>query len=579
MTLICSNFCQIITFVDSKLFHLMNWNRTWIAVTIIGLIDCLILYTFWGFYYEDHSGLATLFQAGIVTGGVPVDDFYIYCQTFTAKIFAFLSGNTDLLPWSDYFYFFFLFFAYVTITFLIIRQYFKTPPKLKSVLLLSNFLFLIFFADSFVFFSWIRLSFIGTFLTLIVCLSIIEKTQSAFLKLSIYGFSIIIFCFCLAIRYETGIAACITAGLYSLCRGTRLSTLISAFALPAAILVFLAIFIFYKANEIQFLKQTEPALYYLSDAVNNPDLFSGKSPEDSIKSVAVLKYFINDEGVITPDFINSLAKEKSLIFSKNIVVVAQNLKMAWQITFPYLTKYAELVIINLLVFILLVKNKRGLAKTGVIVYNIFILIVLSATAYTIKMEARIFVSMLVTSGISNLLLLSESNLILNKVNRIWTIILLILLFSFSIRFITRANTFQEVMEQNKALSIQINKKATGKFLYIDVNSHILLHGALFHPIDLKDIKQYILYDHGQLGFLPFFKKLSDEICQCNSSKANEFFDFLISEKNNLIIISNPERMDFISKYLELVHGQKIFFDRGEKLSTDADLFYFTINRK
>lgn len=411
---------------------------------------------------------------------------------------------------------------------------------------------------------------------LLGCLKVSEINKMSLVRCSLYLFFLLLFGFCLVIRYETGIAACFAMGVYVLCSGKKIVHIFKAFSIPILMVVYLMVYLNLKANEVPFLKQTEPSLYYLSDAINNPDFVVGKNPADSVKYLAVIKYFINDKDVITSTFIKKMALEKASLFSINPPTIFHNIKVACCITIPFIIKYLEFVLLYLLLFILLIRKTRGIAKVGIIGFNLFILAVIAVTAYGIKMEDRIFIPLIVTGGICNVLFVSKIKIQETTISKSFYLIIVLLLFSYATRFTSRAIEFRLNKEQNRETLKAINEKAKNKYLYIDVNSHWLLHSSLFKPATLPSIKQFLFYDQGQLSMVPFFKKIADYDCQCNSAEADMYYRFLISKKNSVIIISNLERMNFISGYMELIHKQMISFKRGEKLPGKNDLFYFTI---
>ncbi len=553
-----------------------KWVPT--CIILVGFLGCALLYFCVGFYYEDHSGLASLFQSGIVTGGRPASDFYIYCQTFTSAFFSFLTLYVAKISWVDFAYIFLLFMAYCFSATMVLNVLFPQPIKKRIATIFSILFFVLFFADSFVFFSWVRLSYIGTFLLLLGCLWVTETNPESKLKWWLYFFTVLLFSLCLFIRYETGIAACVAVGVYLICRGGSMAIVSKALALPFVITALFIVYLYFKADEIPFLKQTEPALYYISDAVNNPNFFSSKPQIDSIKNLAVLNYFIIDEGIITVDFIQSMATQKTRLFSQNSTTIFENLKVAYHLTLPFITKYVELVLLHLVAFLFLLRKTKGSSRLGIFVFNLFIAGIVVGMAYGIKMEDRIFISLLITGSICNLLFIEKISIENRKIGWVIRLAIAVLLLSFSTRFVARAVAFKKETLKIEHLAHTIDRRAKGKYLYLDVHSNWLLRGALFRSSVMPNVKQILFYDAGQLGLLPFFKTIADNTCQCKSAHVDQYFHFLQNEANNLILISTINRMGFIKGYLELVHHQKIVFEQGEKITDGNDLYYFTIKQ-
>jgi len=539
-------------------------------IILTGIFWIAITYIIWGFYIEDHTGLPINIQSGLLTEGIIIENFYIYCQIFTSYIFAFLFKMNRSLPWVGGTFVWLMFLSYCIISASILfflkncRKDFNSP---RSIFIVSSVVYVFLFLDSFVFFSGVRVSYIATSAILFGIIFLDRDTKSiriTFLNLIL----LTSFFFAFNIRPESGLGAVFFILSFILLSGLFKSKFIYSLILPAMIIVSSIIYLVIESEKIPFLKNTEPYLYYISDATFNPNFYTNASKTDSIKYLALEKYFFNDAEIITEQFIESMGSMKAdLSFRKS-----NNFFHIFRVTADVLTpcinsniSHTILYLFSVFLFISTVGEKRRILFFTI--NQLIVVFILLMLAYFIKMENRIYLSIIIIAIFLNFtyILRIGSLYVYLKYKRKFRFYLglssILITIIFAVEFIPKSLKHRENGIDNERVLTKISKLCNDKILLLDVTSPIFTFSSPISLVQLPGVKKVLFYDNGQLAFLPKYKKYLDETCKCNSSKANEFFNFLISNKQNIVFISNDERLNFISGYVKIIHNIDLRYDK------------------
>jgi hypothetical protein len=89
---------------------------------------------------------------------------------------------------------------------------------------------------------------------------------------------------------------------------------------------------------------------------------------------------------------------------------------------------------------------------------------------------------------------------------------------------------------------------------------------------------------GELPVLTQYNAYLDKLCSCNSKQVPVFYDFLLKNKDDVLIISTDSRNSFIQSYMKVVYNRDIRFNilKGSYAinaigPSDEHLNYYTIS--
>lgn len=552
--------------------YLSGYGNKLVTIT---LVICLLLsigfYLFPGYYLEDHSALLINLQSGYLTGGIPYADFYVYCQTFIGPVYAFLHSLVQPVPWISLTHYFCLFVSSVIFCAGVLFVIKKALPAIGNgwLAVLGAVFFILVMADNYVFFSMVRVSFIATAAAFIGLMWLVRQQLVGLKFLFLYGFFFVLFLIGFLTRFESGLGACLVIGVCSLLLGESIRRLLIIY-LPAALFcIFTLVYLHYQTSENPFLNAIEPDVYLLSDAKYNPDFYSGKSPVDSMRYLAVLKYIINDEGTITPELIKTMIKEKMQIETAQPSFISHSVAVAVEIVMPVLTLYPQLFCFNLVLLLLAIAVYytgfgSGRFLITYISYQFFFWAIIFALAYLVKMETRIYMPLIGIYAFGNVILLFKADI--NTYAKIHSRHLALAAFVFislggwfTVSLCVRGYQQAKITRLHNQVIDEIGRIGTGKMVLLDVDSRIFVHSTPFTLVQYPTVKNIFLYDAGQLAVLNGYKQFLDNACNCNSGRMADFYEFLFAHKEQVLFVSRQDRIDLLKSYLKIVHGANYEF--------------------
>lgn len=560
---------------------------------VLSLFWAIAMYVFIGYYFEDHTGLPLNIQSGYFTGGVPYDDFYVYCQTFVGVFYAFLHSLAPSFPWVSVIFYIALYCASVTFCTAVLHVLKKAFPSLsvRSMFFLGSVFFLLVLAENYIFFSGVRVSFLATACAFVGFTWLVRQYRFGLKLVFVYFLFFAVFLVGFLARYESGLGACLLIGIFSVLYGESFKRLLVIY-LPAFLFaVFTLVYLHFKAYENEYLNAIEPDVYLLSDAKYNPDFYAGKTLVDSMRYQAVLKYMINDEGTITPALIKTMIKEKMLVETKQPSFITHSFGIAAEIILPALKQYIQLFLFNMLLLVVAVSvYRKGFGSVRFIlaylVYQVFFWVVIFVLAYLVKMETRIYMPLMSIYVLGNILLLFKADVAgyAKKHNwRLSAIIGLIVTIGFwlVISLCIRGNEQRKIGALHNQVIAEIGQVGAGKTVMLDVDSRIFAHSNPFTVVKYPTLKNPILYDNGQMAIVATYKNYLDKECNCNSSRMADFYKFLYEHKQEVLFVSSPERLEFVKSYMKIVHGVNYDFVKlngnykvEQVRETGCQMFYY-----
>jgi len=545
------------------------------------ILTCIITPLEWDFY----DGFLSHLINGIATRGV-LSKFYIYGFFQIPKLYLYLQHIAGDVPWIGIIT---LFFLVTANTLFVSCVLFHIKNRHPSLTFMRVFLFSVplFFIIQFPVIS--RPSHTG--LSFLLCGSALLFITTCgdgitgFRKVIMYVVLALIYFWGICIRLESGIGASIIVILFIVLISKQ--RILSLLKISPLLLVGLltGIAIVSTLDSIPFLKKTEASLFYVSDGVNQGNIFDGLSVRDSVKVQAVKRFFINDEKEITESFINDIARRKAAQEIAHPIEITQRLRKAWEIGHVAITAQYLVILINLLLLILIFLTDGR--KISILLFQIGFWAITFGLAYSVKLEERHFLYMLEIYTYCNIALLAYNFSILYErpllLKLFYSIVVLIFLNVIYIGH-ERSAIVSEKLHRYDMAEKEVNLMAKDKILLLDGDSKFIFHGGPFTVRHFPAPKEIVFYDMGELPILTQYNAYLDKLCSCNSRQVPVFYDYLLKNKGDVLIISTDSRNRFIQSYMKVIYNRDIRFNilNGKYeinaiSPSDEHLNYYTIS--
>ncbi|MFN8300459.1 MAG: hypothetical protein U0T75_15260 [Chitinophagales bacterium] len=509
----------------------------------------------WDFY----DGFVAHLVSGIATRG-HLTNFYIYSYYGISTPLIWLQTHFSDIPWTGVLVISCLFIGNTLFNFLLLNTALK---KWSGSILLAGFLlFPCIFLLQFQSFHQPNVAAAALLLSGSALLAAAEWQQgfnNKFLNAFIWLLLTIAVLLPVGLRFEAVLGTGLLTGIYAFFSSNpvwRLKRLLIP-GVPALIGVAI---IASSLNHVPFLKATEADLFIVADgSATLRDVTAGNS-RDSIMEVAVKRFFLNDEQVLTPTFIHQLA-ERTIAAKQSAASDITHLpQRLFKLASAPILNHPQYVLFSLLIVLLSFFVSPGTGLRSLFFYLAFFLIMI-LLAYYIKLEDRHYV------GLAQLFAYMQLLLFFSQIDSItpafkFAFALTVLLAFFSFRSMWQQRTASEVNLKNLAeAEVEINQLSTRQVLLLDGDSKDIFHGTPFTLRHFDAASEIVFYDMGQMPILPEYRSYLDATCKCNSRNVVEFYDYLLSLKSNLCLISSEERVGFITTYLQLVHHKTIHLNR------------------
>jgi len=139
-----------------------------------------------------------------------------------------------------------------------------------------------------------------------------------------------------------------------------------------------------------------------------------------------------------------------------------------------------------------------------------------------------------------------------------TVVLLITILSIS-QVVAEKRKFDETIAISHSMITSLSDISNGKTIVFSSTGLDIIEFGFFSKVKFPKVRQVICYDIGSYSLVERYKEFLDKTCQCNSSSMPEFFHYLLRLKDDLVYVSQMERTELISEYLEVIHGMKVDF--------------------
>ena len=102
---------------------------------------------------------------------------------------------------------------------------------------------------------------------------------------------------------------------------------------------------------------------------------------------------------------------------------------------------------------------------------------------------------------------------------------------------------------------KIKKIAFNKYLVLNSTAadYICLSNIPLHPFDFSAFKKIYVIDGSVIPFIPYYKCYLEKECNCDIYAYPDFYNYLKSIHDDVVIVYNPQRMELVSNYLKEIH--------------------------
>jgi hypothetical protein len=558
-------------------------NPVFLFVLTVGLF--LLTYLLLGFHFAwIDDVLMNNYLRGLLSSE-PIDDFYLY-QRGLSKVLSGLYFVVPQWPWYGLFLYACIFVATFNVFHFLSKVFlqFKINSRLHRALLLTLF-FLVAWIENVYLINFTRVSILltGSSLLGLIYLIYFEK-DVRFFRLK-YGFYLGAFGVGYLLRPEaTTFTLVILGGLVALLSFSRDFRKPALFVLP--LLLFIGTHTVVEktsqsADKAKF-ETRWPYIFNLLDGCNFKSEATGemlKTPEDSVRLMAVGTWYVEDENQITPEFLEQLSASSPISWT-TLSNWRQNLNdefhkaksfygREYHRGLNWFVKMIGFAIFNLLILLwclsqLVTGEMSTRSFLKVILYFFGFVALMLTTMLFIKMEDRIFTPVAIIFTCGNLLLLTSLVDLKLKGNRAkrGLIVLLILLAGFSI---WRMKSMRKIaVEKKQELNLkrnfiaEVNTQFSDKLIFYDLWSMTLLHDSPFKNVEMNPQNTHTVFGEYWCNSYQSHRDYLKSIC--GSVEFEPFFECLFEKKEEVVFILSKHRKDLLESYLSILYNLNYKFE-------------------
>ena len=509
----------------------------WLSASIV-IIFCFSRFS----VFESNEALAPTILSGSVTQGKPLTVFYYTSHFLLCEIYMKLYETVKGVPWFEVFMYF---YAAISLFFILKVLFIKNKSIAAQIFTLLPVLF--FFSEFTLIFQYTRIAF-----ALGIAGSLLMLSASSDIKFRKF-FAATFFVVALLTRWEVGILILLLQWLYILCCSRSQFKNAVLWGNTLAVIILLGYVAYDRSVTTEYTKKFQPELgYQLLDRGNIIPLSSMANAVDSAKYNAVLQ-LISDPQYITIDFLKGLVKENAYTGFNSTL---------WTRCFSLLGNSAEnasgfLLIYLLLIAAVLYQQQKSNAKffSGVTVFCLLAVVLLMAITYFLKMEMRLFNSVIIFASIILLWQINFSAIVKQKY--FFALLLIgwaagiVLQKQIQTRYVSK---LIKDAEQNTAFKNAVTQKCGNRIIVPDIQYSQNIIQALF-PAQMPDyaaFKNIYLFDFDVMYLEQNYNKYLREQCNCDAGDYKEMMDFFRNNKREIDFIASPERLQVITAYCRTV---------------------------
>ncbi len=538
-----------------RIIKFCKTNRCFTTL-LVTFICFLFTYFYYDFYYVEYEALFDSFYSGKLTEGMPFRSIYFLGNIGTSHLYSMLYELNPDIEWISWILYSYLFIS-CFIGLYIVAKLLSDDLSIYIITAVQIIVYFLVFADHNIHFIFTRVSYMVTGVSLIALLYFFRQPGSIKLHASLFVFLNFWFIVGSLTRFEsatiTFIIMCIF-GIYYLQNVKRLTIL---FLFPLLFLSSVLFAIGYDLNTTtEYYKQVEPEIEAQFCERNNIIPISEmETARDSAIWKAAKNIVWIDPKVLTPDFMRSLIREEELAYTdiRHWVRVYNDMS-AIAIHFWHMGAICAL----LMLAILIVKRPKSVFE--LLLFLLFVLSVWMLSAiqtYTVKINDRSF-SPLMSIFIFSHLLVILPFVFQNHSLKFKTLLLaMLLLFIAHLSYLKiEADQLKEDLSKYRYNLKVITQIASGKCLAVNSSScdYLFSSNKPFQPFDFSIFKKLYITDGFNMPYLPYYRRYLEKECNCDMSEFPSFWNYLRLHSEQVVVISDTERVNIIKGYLKEVYS-------------------------
>ncbi len=522
----------------------------------------LLVKFFLGNFYEVYEFFIPATLCGKLMDGMPANIIYPIANIGLGQVYIWLYSLNADVPWYDWMMAAFMVLS-TAVVFSAIFASLCQQGRAWQITAFNVALFLLFIAEHIVNWNITRGAFIMCIAAFICFALILAERKFSMRMCCMLLANAALFILGFLVRPESGELILILGTGYLFFRyGFKKEIWLRflPFIIPA---VCVAGYLTYERHQsTEFYLQLEPITEYQIWLGNMVPISEMKTAEDSMKYVALKEGIVNDPEKISNEFVKRVvAGKSSLRLEKDLFVRAASILL------ESIKAYPHLLFLNLfLTTIFFVSFIRKGKWLGYIFFHAFFWALIFSICYLMVMEPRIFGAALFFYTAGNLIFLFQSgcfsqfkpNALKHSLIAAGCITILAQLYLMNIS----RNDYEKNIIQNRLRFQALENTARNNLLVPDANAFMIIFFNNFTPFQTPNFsafKKVFMMDLETKSLHPGYRSYLDKNCGCNSADLGEFYDYLYSHKEEVVLVGELHRWQFFESYLKIVHHKNYSF--------------------
>ena len=568
--------------ITKEIFKEISSNA--LITFVVTLVCFLMTYEFLGFYYVEYESLSDSFYSGSLTESAPFRSMYYLGSiglSFLYSLFYQLCPNTEWISWFFYAYLFVAGYVLLYITDNLLPERFTLAQR---VLVQAAVYFLI-VADHNIHFIYTRVSYMVSGSALVALVYFFKDRPvrvrwKLFLALNIW------FVIGALTRIESTTTVLLLIVCFAFYYLQSIKQVIIVLGFPILFTVCLLILIAYDfKTATDYYMQVEPEIEaQFCERDNIVPLGEMKTARDSAIWKAARTIMWSDPKVLTPQFMRSLIRDEGVMYAS-----IKQWKRVWGDLSQIITRFWYLSLMSLIMAVVLVAGSLHKGTRFVLAAFLFAVsfwVLMAVQNYTVKINDRSFAPLISLYLMCYLLaLLPLLKLKLSK-KGMFSLSLIMVLFSVHVYALkAESNVLEEDLLSYKQNLAVINKYASNKLLVLNSTScdYIFSANRPLHPFDYSTYKKIYIVDGFNIPFLPYYRSYLEKECKCNMEDFPSFWNYLRTKHDEVMVLSQEERVNVLKEYLHVVHGYDLPLEKDTTIQlkpverSDSRGIYFQFN--
>jgi len=542
-------------------------------LTAFGVVSFCLTYICIGFFYEGHEVYFSTLMSGVLTPGLPFDDWFYFAHVLLIKAYSRLYATFPHMDWMSCFQYGYLLLAYVVLTGLLTRMVSSVPVQMTIAILTAAC-----FVEHLVFLNYTRVAFLLSFSGLFAMLINQRQGRSTLSSDAFHG---LLFMVGVLTRPESGLLALLICGMFYVgCMATGPLTRIvtngvRVFAMPSA--VALSILLWYGLDinrSDEFYKQIEPDLEYELMVRNNivPVTEMG-SRSDSLRYEAVYRGLWGDAATNDVTFLRSLVRDRT--WNANWRSYVHGSWYSVSRVFQQCVWPSALTSVLAVLLTVLLWHSARIKALRIMAFHLMFHLLLFVIGYKAKMVAHGLSPMMFIVSMLYLSLLVPT---IAKADKRVTIVVFAILSACAFLQVRAVHAdAQSVLSQyHGAVStrMQIRTLAAGRNLFLNSEAATGILSS-YRPFEVKrpeDFQGVFIFDAFTLNTFGVYRDYLSKVCVCDPTDYRSLFPALNGMKEPVLFAMTELEMLFLSEYLVHVHGLDICWSKVSELDNGTRVY-------